>query len=205
MITTDTPFTIRKTIADGTWKRIRLQGNILKINNASYGKTEEEEEGKRIFEGLPPSLTIPSNSASASLTIGQMAGIASFEGCLQDVQIGKLPKLSFYREEDLQIPEGLSYWKGLTRRKVVSANPIHPSQLFRWPLVVFRLLNANLLLLVSTTASVVICGIRQHVNVLLVSQEIVARPISTTVLESIVATASVSTESMIIGTFLLSL
>lgn len=102
VVTTDAPFTIRKTISDGNWNKIKIQGNVLKINNASFG--------------LPPSFALPVNSVN--LNIGQMGGSASFEGCLQNVQIGKLPKLSFYREEDLKIPQGLQYWKGTSRRKV---------------------------------------------------------------------------------------
>lgn len=104
VVSFDSPFTIRKTINDGNWNRLSIQGNVLKINNASYG--------------LPSTFVLPKDVNSATLSLGQMGGTASFEGCLQNVQIGKLPKISFYREEDLKIPEGLEHWKGVTRRKV---------------------------------------------------------------------------------------
>ncbi|CAI4224934.1 unnamed protein product [Auanema sp. JU1783] len=104
VITTSSPFTIRKTIADGTWKNIRLEGNILKINNASYG--------------LPSSLTIPTPLNKAHLTLGTFGSFPSFVGCIDKVRFGNTPVLSFYREEDLKIPSDLHYWKNSQRKRI---------------------------------------------------------------------------------------
>ncbi|PAV55847.1 hypothetical protein WR25_24942 isoform B [Diploscapter pachys] len=101
VVSAPSPYTVRRTVADGRWHHVRIDNKIMKIDNGSYG--------------LPRPLSALATSA-ATLLIGTSQSFNSIE----DVKIGNLPKLSFYRKEDFEIPGNLTYLVVTSRKKIAT-------------------------------------------------------------------------------------
>ncbi|KAK6060968.1 EGF-like domain protein, partial [Cooperia oncophora] len=100
------PVPIRKTIADGQWHKLELNENVLYVDSASYG--------------LPEMAQLPSRIRSVMLEFGAVDE-PSFDGCLKDITIGELPRLSFYKGDEFGHPSNVTFWMIDKRVKVATS------------------------------------------------------------------------------------
>ncbi|XGW35519.1 hypothetical protein V3C99_019053 [Haemonchus contortus] len=105
VVTGVVPVPIRKTIADGLWHTLELNENVLYVDSASYG--------------LPEMVQLPSRIHPASLQFGAVDG-ASFDGCLKNITVGDLPRLSFYKEDEVGQPGNVTHWMIDKRLKIAT-------------------------------------------------------------------------------------
>ncbi|WKY15617.1 hypothetical protein Q1695_000808 [Nippostrongylus brasiliensis] len=97
---------ILRTIADGQWHTIEISEKIVYVDSTSYG--------------LPEMIQLPSRLHSPTVIFGGTDDSPSFDGCLRDVQIGELPRLSFYRPEEIGLPRNVTYWIPERREKMAT-------------------------------------------------------------------------------------
>ncbi|PIO66579.1 EGF-like domain protein, partial [Teladorsagia circumcincta] len=69
---------------------------------------------------LPETAQLPSRIRSVTLEFGAVDG-PSFDGCLKDVTVGDLPRLSFYKEDEFGQPNNVTFWAVDKRVKVATS------------------------------------------------------------------------------------